>query len=161
MSEALRALAILAADIQEEIVEFRIPAHLARAMIDHAQAEYPKECCGILAGPPGQPEQQFKLTNVDPDPVMRYNADPRELKTISDEIYDRDWEFVCIYHSHTHTEAFPSQTDVARAYYPEAVYALVTLKDRSAPAVRAFRILEGRIEELAVVESEDDVREGA
>lgn len=134
--------------------EFRIPAPMVRAVIDHAQAEYPKECCGILAGPPAEPREQFKLANIDPDPVMRYNADPKELKRVSDEIFDRDWDVVSIYHSHTHTPAFPSQTDVERAFYPEAVYVLVSLQDRANPDFRAFRILEGRIEELPVVQEE-------
>lgn len=129
---------------------FRIPAEVARALIEHAQEEYPKECCGILAGPPGEVRQLYRLTNVDPDPVMRYNADTRELKRVSDEIEERDWTFVSIYHSHTHTPAFPSQTDVERAGYPDAVYTLVSLADRQKPDLRAFRILDGRIEELPV-----------
>jgi [CysO sulfur-carrier protein]-S-L-cysteine hydrolase len=134
--------------------EFRLPEPVARAMIDHAQAEYPKECCGLLAGLPGEPRELFKLTNVDPDPVMRYNADPKELKRASDEIFDRDWDIVSIYHSHTHTPAYPSPTDVARAFYPEAAYVLVSLQDRAHPDLRAFRILEGRVEELSVVQEE-------
>ena len=136
------------------MTEFRLPEPVARAMIDHAQAEYPKECCGLLAGPPGEARELFKLTNIDPDPVMRYNADPKELKRASDEIFDRDWDIVSIYHSHTHTPAYPSPTDVARAFYPDAVYALVSLQDRAHPDLRAFRILEGRIEELSVVQEE-------
>lgn len=136
------------------MLEFRIAAPLAVALIEHAQAEYPKECCGILGGPPGEPRELYRLTNIDPDPVMRYNADPKELKHVSDELYDRDWDFVSIYHSHTHSPAFPSQTDVARAAYPEAVYTLVSLADRANPDLRAFRILEGRIEELPVVITE-------
>lgn len=135
---------------------FRIPATVARELIEHAQAEYPKECCGLLAGPPGEVRELHKLTNVDPDPVMRYNADPKELKHVWDEIDERDWEIVSIYHSHTHSPAFPSATDVARAAYPDAVYVLVSLADRQHPDLRAFRILDGRIEELPVV-SEDEV----
>jgi len=131
--------------------EFRIPVSVARAIVEHAQAEYPKECCGLLAGPDGEPRERFALTNVDPDPVMRYNADPKELKRATDEIFDRDWDIASIYHSHTHTPAFPSQTDVERAFYPEAVYVLVSLADRQRPDLRAFTILDGRIEELPVV----------
>lgn len=86
---------------------------------------------------------------------MRYNADPKELKRATDEIYDKDWEVVAIYHSHTHSPAFPSQTDVGRAYYPEAAYLLTSLQDRSKPALRAFRILDGTIEELDLVEGPD------
>jgi len=136
------------------VVEFRIPEPVARALIEHAQAEYPKECCGLLAGPAGEAREVLRLTNVDPDPVMRYNADPKELKKAFDEMYDKDWEFVSIYHSHTHTPAYPSPTDVARAFYPEAVYVLVSLADRAHPDLRAFRIIEGRIEELPVVQEE-------
>jgi proteasome lid subunit RPN8/RPN11 len=134
--------------------EFRIPGPIARALVEHAQAEYPKECCGILAGPPGEPREQFRLTNVDPDPVMRYNADPKELKRVYDDIFDRDWQFVAIYHSHTHSPAVPSATDVERAFYPEAVYVLVSLQDRAHPDLRAFQIVDRTITELQVVEEE-------
>ncbi len=134
--------------------EFRIPAPMAQELVEHAQQEYPKECCGVLAGPDGEPRELFRLTNIDPDPVMRYNADPKELKRVSDQIFDRDWDIVSIYHSHTHTPAYPSPTDVARAFYPEAVYVLVGLSDRQHPDLRAFRIVEGDIQELAVVQEE-------
>ncbi|MFN2614186.1 MAG: Mov34/MPN/PAD-1 family protein [Actinomycetota bacterium] len=131
---------------------FGIPSLMAQEIIDHAQAEYPKECCGLLAGTPGEPRALYKLTNIDPDPVMRYNADPHELKRINDEIYEKDWDIVCIYHSHTHSPAFPSPTDVARAFHPDAVYELVSLADRGKPDLRAFRILDGNIEEIPVVQ---------
>ena len=136
------------------MLEFRIPEPVARAMIEHAQAEYPKECCGFLVGPPGEVREQVVLTNVDPDPVMRYEADPKEMKRAYDDLFDRDWEVVAIYHSHTHTPAYPSPTDVKLARDPNAAYVLVSLQDRSLPDLRAFRILEGRIEELDVVSEE-------
>ena len=134
---------------------------MAREMIEHANAEYPKECCGVLVGPPGdggaagEPRELMRLTNVDPDPVMRYNADPKEIKRVYDEIFERDWDIVSIYHSHTHTPAYPSPTDVARALHPNAVYVLVSLQDRSAPDLRAFRIVDGAITELDVIEEEE------
>jgi [CysO sulfur-carrier protein]-S-L-cysteine hydrolase len=128
---------------------------MAREIIEHAQQEYPKEACGLISGPPGEARALHRLTNVDPDPVMRYNADPRELKRVQDEIYERDWDIVSIYHSHTHSPAFPSPTDVDRAFYPEAVYLLASLADRSKPVLRAFRILDGQITELEIVEEEE------
>jgi proteasome lid subunit RPN8/RPN11 len=132
---------------------------MATQMIEHAQAEYPKEACGIIGGPPGVAEKLYRLTNVDPDPVMRYNADPKELKHVTDDIYDKDdWDVVAIYHSHTHSPAFPSPTDVERAFYPEASYVLVSLQDRSAPDLRAFRIIDGRITEIGVVRDGEGVR---
>jgi proteasome lid subunit RPN8/RPN11 len=136
--------------------EFHIPEPLARAMIEHAQSEYPKECCGLLGGPSGSARDLFKLTNVDPDPVMRYLADSRELKHAMDAIDDHGWELAGIYHSHTHTPAYPSPTDVERAGYP-TVYALVSLQDRQHPDLRAFNIVDGRIEELSVVTEPEEV----
>ncbi|HVL88871.1 MAG TPA: M67 family metallopeptidase [Actinomycetota bacterium] len=130
---------------------FEIPEAMVADMVAHAQAEYPSECCGVIGGDGDGPRKLFRLRNVDPDPVMRYAADPKELKRATDDIYDADWEIVCIYHSHTHSPAFPSPTDVERALYPEAVYALVTLQDRQNPELRAFRIVEGTITELKVV----------
>lgn len=130
---------------------FRLPGPMASEIVTHARAEYPKEACGIIAGPGGAPVKLYRLTNDDPDPVVRYNADPRELKRVHDDIYDNDWDVICIYHSHTHSPAFPSPTDVERAFYPEAVYALVSLADREHPVLRAFRIVDGNIEELEVV----------
>ncbi len=128
---------------------------MASEMIEHAQAEYPKEACGILGGADGEAMKLYRLTNVDPDPVMRYNADPKELKHVTDDIYDKDWDIVGIYHSHTHSPAFPSPTDVDRAFYPDASYVLVSLQDRQRPDLRAFRIIEGKITEMEVVAGSD------
>ncbi len=128
----------------------RLSEAMAQEMIDHAQAEYPKEACGILGGSDGSPTKLYRLTNVDPDPVMRYNADPKELKHVTDDIYDRDEDVVAIYHSHTHSPAFPSATDVDRAFYPESFYVLVSLQDRQHPDLRSFRIIEGKITETKV-----------
>ena len=128
---------------------------MAREMIEHAQAEYPKEACGILGGADGEAMKLYRLTNVDPDPVMRYNADPKELKHVTDDIYDKDWDVVGIYHSHTHSPAFPSATDVDRAFYPDASYVLVSLQDRQRPDLRAFHIIEGKITEMKVERTED------
>jgi proteasome lid subunit RPN8/RPN11 len=142
------------------LAEFRISQAIASEMIAHAQAEYPKECCGFIAGPSGEPRELYRLRNIADDPVMRYLADDREVKRVHDELWDRDWDVASVYHSHTHSPAFPSPTDVERATYPDAVYALVSLADRQHPDVRAFRILEGRISELAVVIEEEVASEG-
>lgn len=130
---------------------FRLPEAMANEIVEHAQAEYPKEACGMIVGPVGHPTRLVRLTNVDPDPVMRYLADPKEVKKIHDLIDDEVWEVLSVYHSHTHSPAFPSPTDVERVGYPDAVYALVSLADRAQPDLRAFRIIDGTITELQVV----------
>jgi proteasome lid subunit RPN8/RPN11 len=89
---------------------------------------------------------------------MRYNVDPKELKRVYDDIDGRGWDIVVIYHSHTHSPAFPSDTDVKLAGYPEASYVLVSLKDRQRPDLRAFRIIEGKISEMQVERTKDGQR---
>lgn len=133
----------------------RLSEVMAREMIEHAQAEYPKEACGMVLGPDGELRELHRLVNVDPDPVMRYNVEPKELLRLTDYMYDKDWDVSAIYHSHTHSPAFPSKTDVDLAGYPQAAYILVSLADRGSPVLRSFRIIEGRISEMAVERIED------
>jgi len=121
-------------------------------MIAHAREEAPNECCGILAGKDGRVLQLYRATNAEQS-RYRYNIDSRELFRIHRECEERDWEFVGIYHSHTDSDAYPSPTDVRLAFWPEALYFVVSLRDSASPAVRAFRIVDGQVseEELEIV----------
>lgn len=129
----------------------RLPDDMASELIDHAQAEYPKEACGIIGGPPGVAAKLYLLRNIDPDPVMRYMGDAHEQKRAQDDMFEHGWDTTVVFHSHTHSPAFPSDTDVERAFYPDAVYLLVSLMDRGKPDLRAFRIINGNITEIGVV----------
>ena len=115
-------------------------------MIAHAREEAPNECCGIIAGKDGRAVKLYRITNVERSPY-RYNMDPGELYRAYREIEDNGWEVLVLYHSHTHTEAYPSDTDVRLATWPEAFYVVVSLKDRENPQVRAFTIREGEVRE--------------
>jgi proteasome lid subunit RPN8/RPN11 len=121
-------------------------------MIVHAREEAPNECCGILAGKDGRILQLYRATNAEQS-RYRYNIDSRELFRIHRECEERDWEFVGIYHSHTDSEAYPSPTDVRLAFWPEALYFVVSLRDSASPAVRAYRIVDGQVseEELEII----------
>jgi proteasome lid subunit RPN8/RPN11 len=127
--------------------------HLTRAQVDemiaHARAEYPNECCGLLAGRGDRVEYLFRGTNVDRSPYT-YRLDPHEQLRFFKEIDARGLDLLGIYHSHTHSPAYPSRTDVARAYYPDAVYVIVSLQDAEAPVVRGFRIRDGAVTEEEV-----------
>ena len=76
-----------------------------------------------------------------------YRLDPRDQFLVFSEIEDKGWELAGIFHSHTHTEAYPSETDRQQAFYPDAHYVLVSLADRSNPSLRAYAIVEGLVEE--------------
>ena len=79
--------------------------------------------------------------------------EPGELLQVYNEMDTQGWELLAIYHSHPHTQAYPSITDVSRAHWPGTVYLIVSLEDKANPVTRAFRIEDGNIteEELQVV----------
>ena len=119
-------------------------------MVEHGLAEFPNEACGLLAGKEGRPVKFFSMTNRDASPVT-YRLDPKEQLHVFDEIDDEGWELLAIFHTHTHSEAAPSETDRAQAFYPEAVYLVMSLSDRANPVLRGFRILDGEVAEEELV----------
>ena len=119
-------------------------------MIAHAREQFPKECCGMLAGVDGKIMKVVRATNSE-DSEFRYRVDDRELLRFLHDIDDKGWDFLAVYHSHTRSEAYPSPTDVRLASnWPDPYYVLLSLKDEDDPdpVVRAFRITEGEISEV-------------
>ncbi|MBI2873178.1 MAG: M67 family metallopeptidase [Chloroflexi bacterium] len=123
-----------------------LPKGFADEIVAHALEDDPNECCGILAGKNGKVAKLYRMTNTAHSPY-RYNMDPRELYRTYREIEDNGWEVLAIYHSHTHSEAHPSDTDVRLATWPDAYYILVSLMDKRQPVIRAFHIVDGKVTE--------------
>jgi len=124
----------------------KIPRDFADRIIDQARSEHPNEACGLLAGTDGAATRLFPMTNAERSPVI-YRVDPKEQLRVFNEIEDEGLDLVAIYHSHTRSPAYPSNTDVAQAYYPEAVYLIVSLASEQ-PDVRGYRIAEGKVSEV-------------
>src|SRR5216684_4041868 len=110
----------------------------ATTLIAHAVEEAPNECCGLLAGRTGRVERIYRGTNIDHSPYT-YLMDPQEQLAAFKEMDVAGLDLIGIYHSHTHTPAYPSKTDVAKAFYPDALYVIVSLARRDVPDIRAFR----------------------
>jgi [CysO sulfur-carrier protein]-S-L-cysteine hydrolase len=132
---------------RSEVIE--IPLDLRDRMVAHALEGLPNEACGLLAGTGATAEHFFPMTNADHSPVT-YRLDPKEQIEVFDEIDEKGWELQGIFHSHTHSEAYPSETDRSQAFYPEAHYLLVSLQDRANPVLRGYTIRDGEIEEQEV-----------
>jgi proteasome lid subunit RPN8/RPN11 len=118
-------------------------------MIRHAQREYPNEACGLLAGRDSQVEKVYQMTNAEHSPET-YRLDPEEQYRAFMEIEEAGWELLAIYHSHSHSPAYPSATDLELAFYPDCLYLIISLADRARPVICAFRIIERTIEEKRV-----------
>jgi proteasome lid subunit RPN8/RPN11 len=118
-------------------------------LIGHSKKEYPYEACGILAGKDGRVEKVYQMTNADKSPKT-FLMDPKEQLNVMKDITDLGMKMVGIYHSHIETEAYPSAHDVELAFYPEASYLIISIKDKDDPTVRSFRIIQEKISEEIV-----------
>lgn len=125
----------------------RIGSDLINEIVAHAREEAPNECCGLIAGSDGRASAVHRARNAEASP-LRYVVDPRDQIRIMGEIEGLGQELVGIYHSHTRSEAYPSQTDVNLAEgWPDPLYLICSLAAEE-PDVRAFTIRDGRIEEV-------------
>ncbi len=122
-----------------------IPAEVRRALAEHARAEAPNECCGMIATRDGVAVSVHPARNAAASP-LRYEIDGMEQYRIQSAIEDAGLALGAIYHSHTRSAPLPSQTDINLAFYPESLYVIVGVKD-SEPDVRAWRIADGRYDE--------------
>jgi proteasome lid subunit RPN8/RPN11 len=120
-----------------------------KELVEQGLREFPNECCGVIAAAEGVPTRVIPMTNADASPVT-YRLDGREQLRVFDDLDDKGWDLWAIYHSHTHSEAYPSETDRRLAFYPESRYLVVSLQDRSQPVIRSFWIVDGKVTEEAL-----------
>jgi proteasome lid subunit RPN8/RPN11 len=131
----------------------RIPRPVYQEVLEHAREEVPNECCGLIGGANGEARTVYRARNAEASP-LRYNLDPQDQIRIYGEIEERGEELVAIYHSHTASPAYPSQTDINLALmdrrendqvvgkqpvFPGVVYLIASLADGEQP-VRGFQI---------------------
>ena len=116
----------------------RIAQSLVDEMVAHAREDLPNECCGMVGGRDGEATEVIRVANAAASP-LRYEMDPQEQYDALKSIEDGGGELMAIYHSHTKSAAYPSQTDVNQAVaWPEQAYVIVSLADAQAPEVKGF-----------------------
>ena len=141
-----------------------IEEQVREAIIAHAKKDHPDEACGVVAGACGsdRPTRFVPMTNASNDPYILYEFSSADLFRLYRDMDDRSEEPVIIYHSHTHTEAYPSPTDRRLASEPGAHYVLVSTRehgnDPGPVDFRSYRILDGEVteEDVTVVSSYQD-----
>jgi proteasome lid subunit RPN8/RPN11 len=121
----------------------RISQALYDEMVAHARADAPNECCGMIASRDGEAIKVYPAENAAASP-LRYEIDGAEQYRIQMAIDDEGIELGAIYHSHTRSVPYPSQTDINLAFYPDTVYVIVGLAGDE-PEVKAYEIRDGRV----------------
>jgi proteasome lid subunit RPN8/RPN11 len=123
----------------------RISRELHELMVAHALREAPNECVGMIASRNGEAVSVHPATNAAASP-LRYEIDGLEQYRIQMEIDDAGLDLGGIYHSHTRSAPYPSQTDINLAFYPDAIYVIIGLAGAE-PEVRAWWIRDGQVSE--------------
>jgi len=120
------------------------------AIVGHSYDGLPLEACGLLGGDAAAAKASvfYPCTNVAQSSRV-YTVDPKEHLRADRDAEDRGLEIIGVVHSHTHTEAYPSPTDVAQAPDPTWHYVIVSLR-QEAPVLRSYRIVDDEISEEPV-----------
>lgn len=129
-------------------MNLKISQALMDQIIQQAVSGAPYEICGVGGG---QENQVLKIypTDNEKKSEVAYVVDGKQLIRATKEIDQNGWEMNLIYHSHPATEAYPSQTDISLAYYPDSFYMIVTLKDKT-PRARVFKIKNAQVTEHSI-----------
>jgi proteasome lid subunit RPN8/RPN11 len=128
----------------------RIDSALLERIVAHARRDFPNECCGMIAMRDGEAVAIHEATNVAASP-LRFEVDGREIIEAQDTFDADGADLGAIYHSHTRSEPYPSQTDVNfAAGWPGVEWLIVGLRRDDEPTVRSYRIDDGVVAEVAV-----------
>ena len=134
-------------------MSFELPQPLFDEIVAHAREGFPNEACGVIAGEDGRAVRVYPMRNAEQSPVV-YRFDGREQLEVFNEIDEKGWDLLAFFHSHTHTEAYPSPTDRAHAHwrdpitgdevpaYPGTRYLILSLAEQD-PVLRAFQFRGG------------------
>jgi proteasome lid subunit RPN8/RPN11 len=130
----------------------RIDRALLERVVAHARRDFPNECCGMIAVRDGRAVAVHEATNVQASP-LRFEVDGLEVLRVDEEFAAEAAELGAIYHSHTRSQPYPSQTDItfAAGWGPGVEWLIVGLAgDGSDPIVRSYRIEDGVVTEVEV-----------
>ncbi len=122
------------------------------AIVAHARAGAPNECCGLLIGVEGRIVESVPARNLLASP-SRYLIDPGQHFDVLRHARREGLAVVGAYHSHVRTGAEPSERDIAEAHDPGLLYVIVSLLNPERPQIRGYRIREGRAVEVVLAPS--------
>jgi len=127
----------------------KISQQLIDEMVAHAREDLPNECCGMVGGADGEASVVVPVVNAAASP-LRFEMDPQGQYNALKAIEEDGKELLGIYHSHTKSAAYPSQTDVNQAVsWPDAIWLIVSLQDADAPDVKGYWL-----KDLAIADAE-------
>ncbi|HLG50410.1 MAG TPA: M67 family metallopeptidase [Chloroflexota bacterium] len=125
--------------VEQDVLE--LPAPLRDRIIQHARLVCPEECCGLLFGRGSRVEQIMWMENIEHS-ALNYRVSDRAFLVTEDAMSRAGLDLIGFYHSHTHSPASPSRTDInyAARGYPDFFQVIVSLANPDEPVLRAYTI---------------------
>lgn len=128
----------------------KLPRDIVNQILQHAQSQPDLEICGLISEKNGIVKRVYPILNVSERPDCLFRMDGKEQINAMREMRNNEESLFAIYHSHPHSQAYPSQTDLTEAQYPEANYLIVSLDTEGVLDLRAYRIVNKQIEKLDI-----------
>jgi proteasome lid subunit RPN8/RPN11 len=125
-----------------------IPVPVRDAMLAHALAELPNECCGLLLGSQAI-ERAVPMRSIPPAPDAYY-MDPEQQIEVFTAMELSGEQLLGIYHSHPRGPVEPSGMDVQLAFHPDALYVIISLADTQHPEFGAYRLGAGQFKKVEI-----------
>ena len=126
----------------------RISSELLDRIVAHAREEAPNECCGLVAARDGEAVEVREMVNEAASP-LKFEVDGLAVMRALDDFDGAGADLGAIYHSHTRTAPYPSQTDINfAANWPGVEWIIVGLDRQGEATVRTYLIEDGNVREL-------------
>ncbi len=125
-----------------------LPRPLVNQLLTQAQNSPETEVCGLISSRNGQPVKVYPVANIASEPGRLFQMDPEGLIDAMRRIREQDEELFAIYHSHPHSPAVPSATDLQQAEYPDALYLIISLDTKGVLEMRGYRLNNSTLEEI-------------
>jgi proteasome lid subunit RPN8/RPN11 len=131
-----------------------IPRIIISKLFEHSLLEDPNECCGLLLGNDEKIIEIRNLNNVHDNPMTRYEIDNKDLMKAQKYCDNNNMDILGVYHSHTHSQAYPSPTDIEKAReikdFFDPYYILISLIEKTRPIIRGYKIDLDSVTEITV-----------
>jgi len=134
----------------EKITEIAIPRKIVQNLLHHAQQTPAQEVCGLVSSCDNTPCRSYPIKNNSPEPAKFFNLDAQQQIQAMAKMRDNNEQLFAIYHSHPTAPAIPSNTDLAQANYPEALYLIISLNIKGILEIRGYLIDNAKFVEVSL-----------
>ncbi len=127
-----------------------LPLSIVNQVLTHVQSGSAEEVCGLISERDGQILSIYPIQNISTQPKRLYQMDGKAQIDAMRNMRENNETLYAIYHSHPHSAAYPSATDIREAQYPDVIYFIASLNIKGVLDLRAYYLCDANVEILQV-----------